>query len=373
MANAADTLRPPRGYVVTYSAHERGYHNTHERATRRESAKRLAALKGFAFAGDYDPSARYDAPLYFLPSDALVGVDKARDLGIASEHDLFGGIVPHAFVSTKAITHPLVDGEAFAPDGWSQGFAERVRGAVLSGFSAFSVADARRAGARLLEAGPIRIKPVHEAGGRGQIVVSNLAELDRSLTAMDPEELSRTGLVLEENLVDVTTYSVGQVRVADLVGTYHGTQRMTRDNAGALVYGGSDLTVFRGDFEGLLGLDVPDVVRLAIRSAGAYDRAAMDCFPGLFASRRNYDVARGSRPTGERACGVLEQSWRFGGASGAEIAALETFRADSAVQAVRASTFEHYGECEPPPDAAVSFRGVDERVGAMTKYSVVWR
>ena len=99
----------------------------------------------------------------------------------------------------------------------------------------------------------------------------------------------------------------------------------------------------------------------------------MECFPGMFASRRNYDVIQGTDAAGRRRSGVLEQSWRVGGASGAEIAALEAFRAEPALRAVRASTVEDYGEAAPPPPpgATVYFRGVDERVGPITKYATV--
>src|SRR5918994_1270444 len=86
-----------------------------------------AGLKGFAFSGDYQPSCLYPGPVYFVPSETLVGAEVARELGIRGEHDLFGGIVPHAFVATKAISHPLVAPHAHAPAGWSYGFAHRVR------------------------------------------------------------------------------------------------------------------------------------------------------------------------------------------------------------------------------------------------------
>ena len=71
--------------------------------------------------------------------------------------------------------------------------------------------------------------------------------------------------------------------------------------------------------------------------------------------------------------GVLEQSWRIGGASGAEVAALEAFRAEPALRAVRAATVELYGQDVPPPPAhaTVYFRGVDEKDGPMTKYALV--
>ena len=61
----------------------------------------------------------------------------------------------------------------------------------------------------------------------------------------------------------------------------------------------------------------------------------------------------------------------MGGASGAEVAALEAFRAEPTLDAICVSTFETYGEAEPPPHAIVYFRGTDERIGPMTKYTIV--
>lgn len=44
------------------------------------------------------------------------------------------------------------------------------------------------------------------------------------------------------------------------------------------------------------------------------DAAALDCFPGFFASRRNYHIGQGRDAKGRFKSGVLEQSWRIGGA-----------------------------------------------------------
>jgi hypothetical protein len=260
-----------------------------------------------------------------------------------------------------------------APAGWSHEFGYSVHGAVHACWSAFSIADAHRAGLRLLGTGPVRLKPVRATGGHGQVVVRADAELKSALDAMEPSEVERHGLVLEEHLTNVVTLSVGQVRVSDLVATYHGTQQLTRDNTGREVYGGSRLVCVRGGFEALLGLDLPGDVRLAVAQARAYDAAAAACFPGLVVSRRNYDVLRGLESEGRWRSGVLEQSWRVGGASGAEVAALEVFRTDPALRTVRASTVEAYGEGvpPPPPQAAVYFRGVDDKVGPITKYATV--
>jgi hypothetical protein len=68
---------------------------------------------------------------------------------------------------------------------------------------------------------------------------------------------------------------------------------------------------------------------------------------------------------------VLEQSWRIGGASSAEVAALEAFARDPHLRAVRAECVEAYGKCaRPPDDAVVYFSGVDSVVGQITKYAL---
>jgi hypothetical protein len=357
--------------VVEYSLEASEFADTHERITRAEIAKRLATLMDFAYAGEYDPSARYLGRVYFVPGNTLVGIEQAAQLGITGEHHLFGGVVPYAVLATKAITHPLVELGAYAPEGWSDAFSRQVQDAVLLGYSVFTPGQAQAACQRLLEDGPARLKPVHATAGRGQRVIRGLSELAEVLTTIDPTELAHSGLVLEENLTAVATYSVGQVRVADLTATYHGSQRLTTDNAGDEVYGGSDLVVVRGDFEALSQLPLPEHTRIAVEQARAYDTAT-SVFPGMFASRRNYDVAQGTNAHGQWRSGVLEQSWRVGGATGAEIAALEAFRTDRRLQVVQASTFEFYGPSEPPPPhATVYFRGVDEQVGLLTKYAVV--
>jgi hypothetical protein len=357
-----------RDAVVTYAAADRAHR--HDGVTLAALAARLAALKGYHFAGEYHPADHPSGRVYFVPSATLVGVAAANALGVRTEDDLFGGVVPHPCAATKAITHPPVEPDAAAPEGWPHGFARRVRSAVLPGFTAFTLPDARTAGLRLLQRGPVRLKPPRSAGWRDQVVLATTGELEAALGDLDPGDLAHHGLVLERNLDEVTTYSVGQVRLDGLTVTYCGTQRATLDNAGATVYGGSDLLVMRGDFNALLGLGLAPAFRLAVARARVYD-AATEEFAGFFASRRNYDVARGRDAHGRWRCGVLESSWRLGGASGPEVAALEAFRADASLTAVRAWCVERYGpDLEPPPRAVVHYHGVDERLGPLLKYTL---
>ena len=359
------------GAVVQYTDNAAARPGKHESATRTLIAAKLAALKGYEFAGDYDPARRYTGPLYFVPNDTLIGFELAQKANIRDHHDLFGGVVPYPFAATKTITHPLVSSDAFAPEGWSHEFARNVQGVVLFGFSAFTPADLRRAATRVLERGRARVKPARGIGGRGQTVISSIAEMDAHLDTIDPAELALYGAVIEQNFDQIETYSVGQTYVADLLATYYGRQLLTKDNQGANVYGGSDLIFVRGDYDDLLSLELPPKARLAIKSARTYEAAASRAFAGWLASRRNYDVARVVGDDGRRSCGVLEQSWRIGGASAAEIAALEAFRADPSLRSMRAACIELYGEQPAPPDAVVHFQGVDDRVGPITKYSQV--
>ncbi|HEV8520040.1 MAG TPA: DUF3182 family protein [Burkholderiales bacterium] len=361
-------MSPPhesRGTVVTYSCRAC---RAHERATLHELARRLAALKGYDFAEEYNGARRYPGHLYFVPNDTLVGIDTAQKLGIRNEQDLFGGVVPFGFAATKTITHALPAADSRSPEGWSREFTRNVRDVVLPGYSAFTRCDARSAGARLLKLGRVRIKLPAGIGGLGQVVVDDARTLDAQLKSLDDDALWRDGLVLEQDLTDVVTHSVGQVSVDEMRASYCGMQRLTTNHHGAQVYGGSDLIVARGGFERLKELVLVPEVKIAVDQARAYHTAAMTSFPDMFASRCNYDIAQGVDKTGQWRSGVLEQSWRMGGASAAEVAALEAFHANESLDVVRAATTEVYATDSVPADAVVYFRGIDEHAGAMTKY-----
>ena len=355
--------------VVLYSRQPGDNPQGHERSSQNRVAERVAALLGMRFAGEFDAGAAYDLPLYFVPRETVPDTAQAALLGIRGEQDLFGGVVPHPHVATKVITHPLHGPGCAAPPGWAPAFGERVRDVTLPGYSAFSRGDARAAGLALLAGGAVRIKLASGIGGGGQTVAADPHALDTQLDALDEAQLREGGVVLERNLNQVVTHSVGQLRIGCHLASYCGIQHVTRNNAGEEVYGGSDLLVARGDFEALLALPHAADVHTAVAQACAYHRAALACFPGMLASRCNYDVAQGTDDSGAWRSGVLEQSWRIGGATGAELAALAAFRADPALAVVRAATTEVYGGVTAPPDAEVYFSGVDRDVGPITKYT----
>ncbi|MEI2416445.1 DUF3182 family protein [Orrella sp. JC864] len=345
--------------------HPRASAPEHERATQQHWAGMLAGL--LAGAGPAGPpgAAR---PRYLVPCETLVGAALARQLGIQDLHDLFGGLVPHAFVATKAVSHALVGPRARAPAGWSHALGPALADVVLRGYTAFDRDEARQAGRQLLAHGALRLKPADGVGGRGQVVIESAQALEQALQACD-ERACQAGLVLEENLQEVTTYSVGIVHVGGQTAAYVGTQSLTPDNRGEQVYGGSLLRVAHGGFDRLRELDLAPQERRAIELAMRYDAQALACYPDIVASRRNYDVALGRDAQGRVRMGVLEQSWRAGGASVAELAALRAFRDDPGLRWVLAGTQERYGEDpEALPDGfVIVYEGLDPTVGRLRK------
>lgn len=358
----------PLAGVALFDPAEHKPGNLHDQRSREMLVTRLAALlripllQSVADADDVGPD------VLLVPRDTLIEETMASGAKL-SVGNLLGGLAPHRFAATKAITHGLISKDAARPSGWSCSMSERLGDAALQGFTAFSVADAIEAGRRLLRSGPARVKEVCARASLGQTVVETDAQLSSVIDQQDTRLMADFGIVIEENLVDAETYSVGTLSVAGLEISYVGGQRETTDHKGRTVYGGSNLQSVRGGLDRLthLGLDAEAVE--AIRCAAVFDDAARRAYPSMVLTRRNYDVIAGRDARGHRRVGVLEQSWRIGGATGAEIAALEAFAQFPDLTSVNTATVEVYGIAETPDDAVIYFRDHDPVVGPMTKYA----
>jgi len=346
---------------------------SHDYLSRSAISQRLAELLGLPFAGEYSEEQINGSHPYFVPQHTLLN-DEADALGIVSEDDLFGGVVPHHFVATKAVTHDTVSPHARAPRGWSHELGESLSAVVLPGYSAFTESDVANGTRLLLRLGCVRIKPARHLCGLGQKVVTGEYDLDAAIADLDKDDLHHHGVVLEQNLELPVTYSIGEVRLREHRIAYYGTQRSTTSNHGEEVYGGTDLTLIRGGIRELLALDLTHSVRIAVNQAIEYDDAITRAFPTFFASRRNYDVVQGRDEQGRCLSGVLEQSWRYGCASAAEVAALKAFADKPDLDVVRASTHEIYSPDEQAPaDADVHFDGDDIHAGRLLKYCLIER
>ncbi|MCR4264689.1 DUF3182 family protein [Nitratireductor sp. ZSWI3] len=343
---------------------------SHDEATHVELARRAARFLRLEYAGRLEDFTGSEQP-YCVPRDTICGNECGRHLDVAKldENCFLGGWVPQPLLATKAIVHRLAPGEA-PPAHWPDGFTRQARNLVLLGFTAFTREGAVRSGRRLLEDGPVRIKAVGASGGTQQRVVRNLQELSEAIDGFDRDGSLQAGLVLEENLSKVCTYSVGRIRLGDTSAVYIGTQDLTQNNEGKTVYGGSTLQIMRGDFTDL-GEVLPPAIDAVCRQAITFDRLAEEHLK-LVASRRNYDVATGYDAAGRPRVAVLEQSWRIGGATSAELVALEAFERDPTLRQVRASSVERYGEgAVPPTSATIYFQGNDSTVGPLLKYAIL--
>jgi Protein of unknown function (DUF3182) len=361
-----------RGMVVIHLSRLGGRLDPHQTVMLDADAKVIAHVLGYEYGGRHQAAKDYTAPVFFVPDDTLL-VDEASSLGIRGPSDFYGGIVPHPFVKTKAITHGLVEENAERAPGWSPAFAERVSEIVLPGYTVFSAGDARTAAKRMLRRGGIRVKKPLGASGKGQSLVTTLQELDALLETYASEEMATYGLVLEENLRQVRTLSVGQIAIDGFTVAYCGVQRITKDNEGRSVYGGSDLVCVRGGWDALDALAVEPDARAGVAEAKLYDQA-MSEYPGFMASRRNYDIGQGIDSEGRPRSGVFESSWRIGGASPAELLALTEFAQDPSAQVIEAAHVADFGKHrEAPAGAVVHYEGDDPQAGPLIRYTMVTR
>ena len=361
-----------RGMVVIHFSRLGGRLDPHQKVMLDADAKVIAHVLGYEYGGRHQAAKDYTAPVFFVPDDTLL-VDEASSLGIRGPSDFYGGIVPHPFVKTKAITHGLVEENAERAPGWSPAFAERVSEIVVPGYTVFSAGDARTAAKRMLRRGGIRVKKPLGASGKGQSLVTTLQELDALLETYASEEMATYGLVLEENLRQVRTLSVGHIAIDGFTVAYCGVQRITKDNEGRSVYGGSDLVCVRGGWDALDALAVEPDVRAGVAEAKLYDQA-MSEYPGFMASRRNYDIGQGIDSEGRPRSGVFESSWRIGGASPAELLALTEFAQDPSAQVIEAAHVADFGKHrEAPAGAVVHFEGDDPQAGPLIRYTMVTR
>ncbi|HLT44018.1 MAG TPA: DUF3182 family protein [Luteimonas sp.] len=341
--------RPPAPHVpVTVTPlidHDRS-NATHEVASLHAASRLVAGLLGCSNAiGGADP-----ASSYWLPARTLLQ-DEARLLGIEDESQLWGGVVPHAFVGTKLVSHPLWPGGSGAPAGWRD--VPGIEACTLPGWSVFNREDARAACRALLTDGPVRFKNPWARGGNDQVVFDDARAAQDWLDAAIGLE---HGLVVERDLSGTVTYGVGSARIGEHAIAYFGTQSTVRDHRGHEVYGGSRLTVLRGDLAQLCTALPDPGAREAVCTAMHYDRAVRGCYRVL-ASRCNYDVIVGEDRDRRRHCGVLEQSWRFGGASMAELLAMERFAREPDLHWLVAETVESYDRPQLPAGAVEIWPG----------------
>jgi hypothetical protein len=332
------------------------------------TAERIARLLQYDYGRARSPVPDARQHVYFVPDHTLTAVEAER-LGVRSERDLFGGVVPHAFVATRAATHAPVSADAEVPQSWSYALARILTGCVLRGYSAFSREDARMAARRLLRSGPVRLNCGETEASCDMLC--DMDEFDEALGGIAVIEIATQGVVVEQALSDQTTYVVGRARVGNESVSIVGTRRAARIESGRATHAGSDLAVVPGDFTALECVGLSAEAREAVIKAARYDEAISHAYRSSFASRRSYDVVLGHDRHGTPRMGVRGPSWRVAAESPAEIAALAAFRDVPGLRCLRAATCEAVGRVDVPPDAMVYYRSSDADDVVLTKYCTI--
>lgn len=321
----------------------------HEIASLRAAAQRLGQLLELpVLPGSVSESESWAC--YCIPISTW-SFAEARAHGIEGADELWGGIVPYEFVGTKLISHPVWPGSTRVPRGWQA--LPGIESCTLLGFSVFDSHGAEAAVSYLLKEGSVRIKAPYARGGNGQTVLFRRDDVERWLDTMSDDEIS-AGVVVERNLQKSVTHSIGSATLPGREISYYGQQRTTLDPDGKEVYAGSTLVVFNGPSSSMLRELTSDVMAEFVSTAMRYDDIVSLGYH-VIASRRNYDVIEGMDENGSRHIGVLEQSWRFGGASMAEVLALEYFSKQRASRWVTTETVETYTTSAAPPDAVITW------------------
>lgn len=352
-------------YMLTVPTRRRERPLYHVQRRNESYVRQITDSYGWKLVGEYPGRHEETEEAFLFPHDTLImRPEEARKMGIRSEKDFYGGLVPEPFLATKVIMHPLVSGAAKRPEGWSDAFAQTRKGDVPLGFAVFSKEDAKTAATQLLqECGVIRGKDPTRSGGRGQIVLRTLHDANAVIAALDETKLAMYGYIFERNLRDIRIVSIGKSRIDEDVISYYGVQRQRGIGTEHVEYAGTDLVVVRGDYPQLLqAAPVAEHFRLAIEQVARF-HSALGCYEEVMASRMNIDIVQGyDEKEGNWFSILTDPSLRAGGAP--ELQALVAMKQDPASKAMYASSYdEYYQEGKGLPsltsEATVHFRGSD--------------
>lgn len=282
---------------------------------------------------------------YVVPAKT-VDMETSARFNIRTVDDFYGTMVDSLFQVGKSILHPVVSG---APKFYSSSFAERVRNLVLPGCSAFSMDDLLRGYDRYAGNGfGLRFKQSNESDGLGQRSVTSRESLLKQAAVLDPRALCEEGVVLEADLLEARTISVGFARIGqdtfsfvakqknDMVGE-KGTARSRYLGAQVLVVKGDIMELLlKGDCS-FIGPDESRAVAKAVRFNRIYQEEVRP-----LASRLSFDVLFGFTNHGDRLCGITDITGRLGGTCPALLTAALRFKEMPATRLVKAEVTLNY-------------------------------
>jgi len=263
----------------------------------------------------------------------------AREFNISSPEDFYGVVVDHLQQVEKSVFYPVV-GTSF-PGHYSTKFSKQVRDSVLKGYSFFDLEGALAAHQKLSYFGKLRLKLLPNSDGHGQFKITTDDEFREILNKVDENKLAEFGAVIEPNLFEANTTSVGEIRLGDDVYSFLAFQKDDiASEDGRNRYMGADLITIRGTMENLLDLNEAGLVLDQVKKAVSFHQAYSYFKPVI--SRISYDVLCGTDFKGDVQIGVTDITARLGGSCPAVMLGVKVLDSDFTTEAVRAEVDLNY-------------------------------
>lgn len=321
-----------------------GIFNTYITQRNGTVAKMAAAYMGLPFAGEASKMIGSKTDQY-LVFPKTIGPETAGLYGIGKPEDFYGAFVEHPFLVGKTAFHEPVSSDT--PFYYSEEFAGSVSDFVLPGYSVFTQSDGVKAYGLMLGKGfkDVRLKLSDKSDGEGQSVIADKKHLKKLLGTVPAYDLQKKGIVLEPNLRDHRTISVGFAQFGNDVFSFIANQKNDvyegRDR-----YIGADAIIVRGQMDNLLKmLQLDDPHRDAVEKALGFYNAYSYFDP--VASRLSFDVLEGLDAKGNRLSGVTDITGRLGGTCPALILAALEMQRDPTIHAVRGQVNLNYNTGVP--------------------------
>jgi hypothetical protein len=259
-----------------------------------------------------------DDSCYQIPSSTIT-LSEAERRGVRSVDDLYGvAIGVNDIPGSKVSLHRVIGS---SPHGYSRSVANSLteRGLVLPGYSVFNIESAQLAFQALHNDDySVRLKDPRQSDSGGQWVVECETDLLDVLQRLP--ELGTHGVVLESNLSDTSTLSMGSVIIDGVCYSFLARQFDVK-HLGKTRFGGGQVTFYQCELSDLADNVDDEYLKVAIEKASS----AHDVFSQYepIASRFSYDVLTGVASNGNMLSGVSDQTFRVGGYTPAEVLAIE--------------------------------------------------
>ena len=299
---------------------------------------------------------KFSQPYYFLPTP--ITQEQGEKHGIQSADDFYGAMVDHLQHADKGQLHEIVPEADNVPAHYSAEFARAVREVVLPGYTAYSKEDAIKAYLKLKKELPdgdkIRLKDPSASDCDRQFVLESEAHLRAILDRIFHPFPFENGLVLEQNLNDVSTTTGGKVRVNGSTYQFIGNQVETSipnpEGGTKTVYGGGDLLITNGFLpQEMLSSNQQE---LTLRLGHTYDAYA-NLAPHV--SRISFDMVSGLDSHGNEVQGITDPTMRVGGNDPSVIESMHHL--NDTTRRVKAQTRLVYASSNDYPNGRLPFNG----------------